>query len=71
MATATKTRELLLTCPECGATCGMKVDTSDLTSVECGECGETIDPRDAAEKLRDASARWEAFSAWLAAAASV
>jgi transcription initiation factor TFIIIB Brf1 subunit/transcription initiation factor TFIIB len=71
MATTSKTTELLMRCPECGAECGMKIDTSDLTSVECADCGETIDPRDAAEKLRDASSRWEAFAEWLAAATTV
>lgn len=52
-----KTRELLLTCPSCGSTCGMTIDTTDLTTVECTGCGETIAPADAAETLRLAAAR--------------
>jgi len=66
-----KTRELLLLCPSCGATCGVSIDTTDLTTVECSGCGETIDPADAAETLRLAAARWEAFAAWLTAASAI
>jgi hypothetical protein len=71
MANATKTTELLLTCPECGATCGFTINTADMSTVECSECNMAIDPRDAAEQLRDASAKWESFGEWLAKAAMV
>jgi hypothetical protein len=66
-----KTTELLMRCPECGQTCGMKVDTSDLTSVECAECGEAFDPQEAAEQLAAAADRWRRFGDWLRAAGQV
>jgi peptide subunit release factor 1 (eRF1) len=69
MATKTKTA-VLMTCPECGATCGMRVDTTDM-SVECSECNEEVDPAAAALVLRTAAERWERFGAWLAAAGQV
>ena len=68
---ATKTAELLMQCPECGASCGMKVDTSDLSTVECADCGETITPSEAAEALEAAAERWRRFATWLRAAQEV
>jgi hypothetical protein len=70
MATA-KTTELLLTCPECGAECGMIINTSDLTTVECAECNATVDPLEAVDTLRAAAEKWARFAAWLGGAASV
>jgi hypothetical protein len=71
MVTSEKTTELMLTCPECGAECGMILNTSDLTTVECSECAATVDPTEAVDTLRAASEKWARFAAWLAGAGSV
>jgi hypothetical protein len=70
MATETKTA-CEMRCPECGAMTAFIVNTGDLTAVECGECGETIDPADAVAELKDQAARWERFAAWLAQAGGI
>ena len=70
MPTATKTT-LELTCPECGAVCGMLLHTDDLSAVECSECSATYAPYAAAEVLANAAAKWQRFAAWLDSAAAV
>jgi hypothetical protein len=67
----TKTTELLLICPECGATCGFTINTADMSTVECSECNGSVDPAAAVRKLQEASEKWARFGAWLAAAETV
>lgn len=62
---------VLLTCPECGERNGMRIDTADLSACECVGCGETIDPADAIQHLREEAARWERFAEWLRAAGKI
>jgi hypothetical protein len=62
MATETKT-SVELRCPWCGGMATWQIDTADLRTVTCYECGDTVVPADAVAKLRDQAARWERFAA--------
>ena len=70
-STKTTLRSLTLRCPECGCDAAMIVNTGDLTTVECADCGESFAPSAAVEAAREAAARWERFAAWIEAAAAV
>jgi transcription elongation factor Elf1 len=70
--TTTKTlRTFKLSCPLCGEAESLKLDLSNLASVECGSCGESMSPESARKLVAEQLRRWNGLIAWINLAGEV
>jgi hypothetical protein len=61
---AKKLAGIALMCTECGTVGPVNLETGDMVTT-CSSCGEVVDPEVAARTLRDQSAKWTRYAAWL------